>query len=373
MRKTWICFLLVIAMLTGCSQTLPPEQTGAVGSGTVEHADTHATTTIVTYLPSTDNSRLVQRSREMVVPEGQMLLQAAIVNLLSEPGDELTTPLFGGGASLKSMTKSRNVLLVDISSRLSLEEMDEQMLLNSVSALVNTVFSNSKVEYIHLWINGQALASRGVLTNPLTNLDTNLEQLWILHKYYMEAGEISSDQAERQVLFYADTSGEYLLASANDPVTRSGNLVDDLIQQMRQVPADAPGLVSAIPSSLTLSKSPQLEMTPEGQQVVSVWFTSPKYENITGRKAYLLAGAITMAVYCNFPDVDSVLIYVDNRLITSLPDTNLSAGESLTADLFLSAVADMTTLYFPPSADRQAGSGTAGHQPKRYFAAARPH
>ena len=108
--------------------------------------------------------------------------------------------------------------------------------------------------------------------------------------------------------FYTDTSGQYLLASASEPVTRSGNRVDDLIQQMRQSPSGAPGLVSAIPSSLTLFKSPQLEMTPEGDQVVSVWFSSPKYENFSGQKAYLLAGAITMAIYCNFPDVDSVLI-----------------------------------------------------------------
>lgn len=49
-------------------------------------------------------------------------------------------------------------------------------------------------------------------------------------------------------------------------------------------------------------------MTQEGEQVVSVWFSSPKYENFSGQKAYLLAGAITMAIYCNFPDVDSVLI-----------------------------------------------------------------
>ena len=63
----------------------------------------------------------------------------------------------------------------------------------------------------------------------------------------MEAGEISPDQPEQQVLFYTDTSGQYLLASASEPVTRSGNRVDDLIQQMRQAPSGAPGLVSAIP------------------------------------------------------------------------------------------------------------------------------
>lgn len=349
MKKTLASLLLaLIILLAGCSRSpLPPENSDSANLPAAERIDTHATTTIVTYLPSVDNRQLIQRSREMVVPEGQMLLQAAIVNLLSETGDERTTPLFGGGASLKSMTKSRNVLLIDITSQLALEAMDEQMLLNSVSALVNTVTANSKVEYIHLWINGQALASRGVLTNPLTSLDTNLEQLWILHKYYMEAGEISPDQSERQVLFYTDASGEYLLASAGEPVTRSGNLVDDLIQRMRQAPADAPELVSAIPSTLTLSKSPQLEMTQEGEQVVSVWFSSPKYENFSGQKAYLLAGAITMAIYCNFPDVDSVLIYVDNRLVTSLPDVNFPSGESLTSEMFLSSVADMTTLYFP--------------------------
>lgn len=348
MKKALISALLAFSLLlAGCGGHTPPEKSDLANPLAAERIDTHATTTIITYLPSVDSRQLVQRSREMVVPEGQMLLQAAIVNLLSEAGDERTTPLFGGGASLKTMTKSRNVLLIDLTSQLTLEAMDEQMLLNSVSALVNTVTANSTVEYIHLWINGQSLASRGVLTNPLTSLDTDLEQLWILHKYYMEAGEISPDQPEQQVLFYTDTSGQYLLASASEPVTRSGNRVDDLIQQMRQAPSGAPGLVSAIPSSLTLSKSPQLEMTPEGEQVVSVWFSSPKYENFSGQKAYLLAGAITMAIYCNFPDVDSVLIYVDNRLITSLPDVDLPAGEPLTSGQFLSAVADMTTLYFP--------------------------
>ena len=351
MRRMKSCLLLALALailMTGCSRAPTPQAKVAVNTNSdITAGDTHTTTTVITYRPRKDGAVLVRNTKEMVVPEGQMFLQAVIVNLLSDATGKDTAPLFGGNASLKSITQSRNVLLVDITSQKKLEEMDERELMNSLTALVNTVTENSTVEYVQIWINGQALSSRGVITNPMKKQGMSLEQLWILHKYYMEKGDvISSDDDNQQVLFYTDSTGNYILANVEQPATRSGNQLDDLIFSMRQAPTSHE-LASAIPNTLTLAKEPLLTQQDDGSQLVSIWFSSPKYDSLTSQQIYMLSGTLTLAIYCNLPGVDSVRIYIDSRLVTSIPDTNFSSKGDLTAVSFLPKVADMVTLYFP--------------------------
>jgi spore germination protein GerM len=127
---------------------------------------------------------------------------------------------------------------------------------------------------------------------------------------------------------------------------KANNQLDDLIFSMRQSPTSHE-LASAIPNTLTLAKEPLLTQQDDGSQLVSIWFSSTKYDSLTSQQIYMLSGALTLAIYCNLPGVDSVRIYLDNRLVTTIPDTNFSSKGDLTAVDFLPKVADMVTLYFP--------------------------
>ena len=340
----WVMLALMLVM-SGCSgnSAVPTEQP-QVNRTNVDLTNTRTTATVVTYLPSNSGNRLIQSSSEMVIPEGQQLLQAAIVKLLSEYGDSLCMPVFGGGASLKSMTKSNNVLMLDINAYVDLEDMSERSLLNSVTALVNTIAANSQVEYVFLWVNGQALASRGMLSSPLVPQDNNLEELWIRHQYYMEKGEVNAGDIEKQVAFYQDASGQYLLATVTADVNTS---ISSLIRLLLRAPANTLGLTSAIPYTVTTSQLPTVEIEEDGTQVISVWLNGPEYGNLSGGTLYNMAAALTLSIHCNYPAVDEVKIYMDNRLITSLPDVGLPETDALTADMFLPEVADMIELYFP--------------------------
>jgi len=343
MRRSILSLMLALLLaLSGCSGQGSVQTEQQINRTPIDLTNVRTTSTVVSYLPGISGLRLIQSSREMVIPEGQQLLQAAIVNLLNEPGDAITMPVFGGGASLKSMVKSMEVLMLDIQTHTKLEDMNERSLLNWVTALVNTIAANSQVKYVFLWINGQALAGRGMLSSPLTRQDTNLEELWIRHQYYMEKGEVNAGDAERQVAFYQDASGKYLLAMVRTDVNTS---VSNLIRMMLRAPVD--GLTSAIPDTVTTAQTPTVEILEDGTQVVSIWLSGPEYGNISGATLHNMAAALTLSIHCNYPAVDEVKIYMDNRLITSLPDVGLPDVEALTPDMFLHEVADMIELYFP--------------------------
>ena len=344
-RMTLACVLAAVMLLTGCSgNTHASEEAPTVNRTSIDLTHTRTTSTVVSYLPSVSGNRLIQSSREMVIPEGQQLLQAAIVNLLSQYGDSITMPVFGGGASLLSMVKSMDVLLLDIRTHVALENMSERSLLNSVTALVNTATANSQVKYVFLWVNGKALAGRGLLSSPLVRQDGDLEEMWIRHQYYMEKGEVNAGNNEKQVAFYQDASGKYLLASVREDVSTS---IASLIRLLLRAPAETEGLYSAIPDTVTMSQLPTVEILEDGTQQISIWLNGPEYGNLSGDMLYRMAAALTLSIHCNYPAVDTVKIYLDNRPITSFPDVGLPETDVLKAEMFLTEIADRIELYFP--------------------------
>ena len=76
MKRVFLLSLAIILLvISGCSgrQPLQPEQT-QVNRVSVNLSNVRTTSTVVSCLPNESGTRLVQSSREMVIPEGQQLL-----------------------------------------------------------------------------------------------------------------------------------------------------------------------------------------------------------------------------------------------------------------------------------------------------------
>ena len=336
MRKILVLGLIVL-LLAGCrkEEGLPspsPAQTSAASSESVKNI-------VVLSYPSPDLSKLNRVTYESSGP-GDSLAYSAASSLLSGRGAQDYYIPFGGEASLKSAAVSRNVAKISIEGDLS--PLTQKEYFASVVSLVNTITELDEIEYVKLSVNGTDFKPLGIFSNPLTHQSQDLYLLYLKHLDYLEDGNSSNYEIDsKNLLYFSDLSGKFLLAEVRSGYQSGENLAVDLINQLKSGPAASDEMKGTIPKNVVMQNEPQVYEDPENGMVLTISLEAPKHEAIDNDARYMMAASIVSTMQGNIPGIDAVRV-----LINSQPAISASIMKDGDFDDILGNIA---TLYFPNS------------------------
>lgn len=288
------------------------------------------------YYPDIDAYSLVRIVSEVRIVEGDGQAGATLRKLLRSPNsDEYEAP-FKGRGTLSYLVISRKFASVNISGDFSdLSDMD--IFIGAVS-VCNTLSNLNNVEYVEVQLNGKTLMGRGLLTSPMTALSGSLHNLYLEHNDMITNPESTYyNRTNQMVLYYLNTTGDYLLAEVRKVAQNDENIVKDIISHLKNSPNYGSGMVSAISQNVLMNTPAFLSTDEEDNNILSIELEAPKHETMDNKTRFMMAGAITMSIQSEMPSVDYVRITINGQ--------NIIQETLLSIELFAKNVGEIVTLY----------------------------
>lgn len=303
----------------------------------------------VLYYPNAEGTQLIRQVAEIARGADTWMPQATVERLLQAAADPGLQSVFGGDASLTSISKSRNLITVDV--RVNLRRLTEQEIFNSIMALVNTLAETEGVEYVSVLLNGQTMGRSGILVSPMTRQTQSLEVLWLMHRTALDpdsepTATIQEKMTSPLVLFFKDVSGSYLLPEVQTQRTAAENPAVEVLHALLRGPGNSAQL-SSVMRSYTLTPSPTIETAENGERYVNVKLASGMAEVQDSAALWMLCGAITLSLTYNIPDIHYVRISLDGQPLTTTPGGVFSEDGRFFRHQFTEDVGDLVELYFP--------------------------
>lgn len=308
------------------------------------------TRTVGLYYPQSDDLSLRRRTSEIVCEEG-MWLPEVLVRSLLEPVDEpgLVTP-FGGNAELRSIASCNEMLVVELDFD---EHLESKLLHASVLALTRTLTQEAGAESVLLLRDGARVRLRGALSNPVKGEVSLREDLWEAQTVFLEKGFVTGELSQhfesgksRQILFYPDRTGAYILCRETElPEARIN--ASSLRQLLEEVPEV--GMESlAQRFSLTLEDCERAALG-DASQGLRVRMSAPD-DLLSDKRALRQLRALTfLNIRANDAGLEAVAIELNGQSLQELleDDGAWYEGESVREQF-----GEEITLYFL-SRDRQ--------------------
>ena len=335
--KKILALIFIFVFSAGCqAESAVPAPSPAQATAAVSES---AKSIVVLSYPSTDFSKLNRVTFETAGLGGSLTYMAA-ASLLSGRGAQDYYVPFGTKASLKSVAVSMNVAKISMEGDFS--ELTPKEFFASVVSLTNTLTELDEIEYVKLKINGVDFKPLGIFTNPLTHQPQDLYLLYLKHQDYLENGNSANYENEsKNLLYFTDISGKFLLAEVRSGYKSGENLAVDLINQLKSGPAASDEMKGTIPKNVVMQNEPQVHEDPQSGMVLTISLEAPKHEAIDNDARYMMAASIVSTMQGNIPGIDAVRV-----LINSQPAISDSIMKDSDFDGLLGNIA---TLYFPNS------------------------
>lgn len=339
--------LLLGGLLAGCDPQPFSVPSDTAGLPTIEPAMTqppqrseYQEFPAALYYPNRERTQLVCSIRTLRLVGGQTRADAVMYALLRRPGEEGLVPLFDRNVYARSVIVCRNLVTVN----LSVDESDlaEEELVTACTAITASLTQISGVNYVRILFNGREMAGRGVLDNPMTLPAQPLYVLKAMHE--MQDTGISAPMKSEEVLYFRDTSGRYLLTEVRE-IASTANPVIDILLELRKSPADAPGMMSAIPKTMVLEGH---AFTPDenGTRTLTLRFSYPRYDTLDQQSLRMLLGSLVCSLCGRIEDLRGVQVYLNGVLQENIPGIGAVSGGILTPALFERLIGNTVTLYF---------------------------
>ena len=310
--KKIIIFLLLIFLFSGCDSRIDTPTTASPSPTTTPSLyGENSKSIIVLSYPGAGLSSINRVTFE-TVGLGNSLAYSAATSLLSGKGAEDYYVPFNGKASLSKIAVSRNVAKIYISGDFS--GLTGREYFCSIVSLANTVTELEGIEYMKLYINGEDFRPLGIFTNPLVHMDGDLYTLYLKHQDYMTNNiDISTNIDTKNLLYFTDLSGKFLLAEVRSGNQSGENKALDLLNQLKSGPSSSDEMKGTIPKNLILQSEPQVHEDPENGTVLTISLEVPKHEAIDNAARYTLAASIVSTMQSNIPEIDAVRLYINSQ------------------------------------------------------------
>ena len=336
--KKILLLTLLIFLLSGCTeQAIPAQNIVPPPTETTPLYEQSSKSIIVLSYPASDLLSLNRVTLE-ISGLGNSLAFSAATSLLSGKGGENYYVPFNGIASLTKIAVSRNVAKIYIKGDFS--QLNGKEYFSSIVSLANTITELDGIDYIKLYINGEDFLPLGVFTNPLVHMDADLYTLYLKHQDYLSNNIDNLENTDsKNLLYFTDLSGKFLLAEVRTGSQTGENKAIDLLNQLKSGPSASDEMKSTIPKNVIMQSDPQVHEDPKNGTILTISLEVPKHEAIDNDARYMLAASIVSTMQSNIPEIDAVRLYINAQPAIS----TLLMKESDFDDI----LGNIATLYFP--------------------------
>lgn len=311
------------------------------------------------YFLNENSGTLTAELRTLVINQDTNPAEAAVEQLLLGPSNESLKGVAPADMKLSFIEFSKGVANVYL--RYGGEAMQPRQAYMLELAIANTVTDILGASSICVFYNGVRPGFMGYPSAPLRKQTGSLDEAWATAsaRYVPETQTPGEDDGEERapeeeprpkiaeiqtVLYFAATSGDYILPEVRAVKYTDGNYVQALIEELKKGPQDTTEMSSPFASGLTLTSEPELEQMPDGAYCLRLFFDGPpvRSDHAKPEETALSYAALLYTITGFVPGVKNVEVYAAGTLVTtqSAPDGAFLRGS------FVGYIGSSAPLYF---------------------------
>jgi len=352
--KRLISALLIMLLGAACAVAeLPqPEMSGQemiIGERT---GDYYAEVKL--YYESGNGMELTGITRNVYVPAGGSLVNAALYELFALGDDQDFISAMPGDASIRSIQFGCGVVTVDLTVNMAGLK-DEGELVAMYMAVANTLAGIDGVEYVNILINSR---SESICTLPVGALsydETAASTRWsMLQAEYdnFNASDNDFSMTRDVVLYFPSVNGQWILPEVRRITFSDTSYIEQLLSALMDGPEWGSAYSGFISSGANiLANMPSVYVAANGERILEIPFSGivRDYLILQDIPEWQFAASVVMTMTSFVPEIDAVKISMDGEVVTKLNiKGNFKTFDDgiMKRDTFNMYVGSVSTLYF---------------------------
>ncbi len=314
MKRIILCMIAGIFLFTGCASIVKEDQTPN------EYAEDLAQVyqpvdltpriekTPALYFLNAEGTTLVAETRSITISQNTRPERQVVEELLKGPEDENLLPV-GDGFSLDSIETMYNVVNVNLTTS---HEKSEDEIFTLCLALTNTLCEFLNVNYVNVYVNGQAAGYQGEPVGALTK-----NQGVIADEIAKQAQRATTAEIPT-VLYFLDNSEKYLVPEVRSMQYEDGNYVSRIIEELANGPEEMYYYRQSVDSSIRIVGEPFTETDEKGNNVLVVDLNKSPIVFTEGFEdgETLATASIVYTLLGFYPNVDAVRFTVNGVAVS---------------------------------------------------------
>jgi len=322
--KHIVVFLIMIAVTVSSGfAELPTPESGKtemiLGDRTGDYY-----TEVKLYYESADGMELTSVTRNIYVPAGSTVADAAIEELFGSGDDMEHVAVMPENAYVRNVYINGSIVTVDLNVNIS-SLRDEGELVALVMAVTNTLTSIDGIEYVNVLINGRAEAVSMLPLGVQGFSETATSTVWSVVK--MESGNFAGkddpfvDITRNAVLYFPSSNGQWVLPEVRSITFENEDYALRLINELMAGPSSGHPYLGFIASGANvLETAPVITVTDSGKRVLEIRLNNivRDYLMLQGIPEWQFVASITMTMTSFVPDIGAVRILIDGEPVNQL-------------------------------------------------------
>jgi len=363
--KRWICIVLCLLSLTGCTVISESEPYSPAGTGTgqpdsetVNLEEKGRILKPALYFLNAEN-RLVAEMRSVAVKQGHNPAEVAVRELLRGPEGQDLNPVAPDGVTLDSVQTAENVANVYLSGTPG--NMAQYDIFVLKYAITNTITDLMAIGYVNVYFGGMETDLESHPYGTIEKFTGDILEAYNekrLH-YVAEIPEtLDPDGAEQPeelrettetfetTLYFISAGGNYILPEVRKVTYENGDYLTGLIAELKKGPKDTGAMQSCVPGDIEFLSEPVFASDADGTSRVRLNFSKRPtlfpYEDIENET--LSYAAVVYSLTGFIPGLLSVDIHVAGTPVSAdvFPD-------GMKRSDFMELMGGSIDIYFPLS------------------------
>ncbi len=312
-------------------------ENSAVGQVYEMKSDFVNTKTVTLYYPDPSNGNLLRIVKEVNIFQSSSLIKEIADKLLNytlNEDDNFIVP-FDGKVYADWIIVSKNLATVNLNGDFTI--FTEKQIFAGIVSIVNTLCEINSIDYVEILCNGKQFKNRGLLVNPMSQMDSSIHLRYLDHINIIDSEERKMTR-DKSILYFLDRNSNFLIAEIGNASVNKENAAEDLFRLLKNEPYYGSGLKSSIPQNVLMPSSAVVSIENE-LNVLTIRLESPKYETMDNKTRYMMCGSITLTLLSYFDNINALRILLNGE--PALEEI------LLTKEMFIENVGQMVTVYLP--------------------------
>jgi spore germination protein GerM len=314
MKRIILCMIAAVFFLTGCASIVKeddqPNEYAQDLAQVYQQVDLtpEIEKTPALYFLNADGTTLVAETRSITVSQNTRPERQVVEELLKGPEDENLLPV-ADGFEFDSIETMYNVVNVNLTTG---QEKSDDEIFTLCLALTNTLCEFLNVNYVNVYINGQAAGYQGEPVGALT------KNQGIIADEIAKQAQRATTAVIPTVLYFLDNSEQYLVPEVRSIQYEDGNYVSRIIEELANGPEEMYFYRQSVDSSIRMVGDPVIEPDAAGNSVLVVDLNKSPIVFTQGFEdgETLAIASIVYTLLGFYPNVDAIRFTVNGVAVS---------------------------------------------------------